>query len=117
MKVAILVNEDTMGRCTGKGCFNAFNNKTDAFADYGSDVELVEFTHIGGDLELLIESLIKNEVDVVHLSTCLRSKNVDYESLAYKLSQYFKVIGYTHGSEKGRTRDAINLDKNSYTYI
>lgn len=114
MKVAILVNEDTMNRCTGKGCFNAFSNKTGAFADYESDVELVEFTHAGGDLKHLIESLIKNEVDVVHLSSCLRSKYVNYESLAYKLSQYFKVIGYTHGSEKGRTRDAINLDKNSY---
>lgn len=74
MKVAILVNEDTMNRCTAKGCFNAFNNKTDSFANYDSDIELVEFTHAGGNLEQLIESLIKNKVDVVHLSSCLRLK-------------------------------------------
>jgi len=111
MKVAILVNEDTMDRCTGKGCFNAFSLKIDSFANYGPEANLVGFTHAGGDLEHKIQKLIKNGVEVVHLSSCLRAKYPDYESLAYILSQYFKVVGYTHGSEKGKSRDAIYLDK------
>ena len=74
MKIAILVNEGTMGRCTGKGCFNAFYGGIDAFSDYGPEAELVGFTHAGGDIEYKIQKLIKNGVEVVHLSSCLRAK-------------------------------------------
>ena len=51
MKIAILVNEDTMKRCTGKGCFNAFFNRLDSFSDYGPEAQILGFTHVGGDLE------------------------------------------------------------------
>ncbi|MCC5911192.1 MAG: CGGC domain-containing protein [Clostridiaceae bacterium] len=111
MKIAILVNESTMDRCIGKGCFNAFFKRIDAFRDYGPEVELMGFTHVGGDLEHKIEKLINNGVEVVHLSTCARAKYPDYEGLAHRLSEHFKVVGYTHGSEKGKSRDAIHLDK------
>jgi predicted metal-binding protein len=111
MKIAILVNEDTMNRCTGKGCFNAFNKRADAFNSYGPEVELVAFTHAGGDLDHKIEKLIDNAVEVVHLSTCLRAKNEDYDSLAYRLAEHFKVVGYTHGSENGKCRDTICLEQ------
>lgn len=112
MRIAILVNETTMDRCSGKGCFSAFNLKTESFGGYDSDAELVAFTHAGGDLEKKIQKLIKNGVEVVHLSSCLRAKYSDYEGLAQKLAQHFKVVGYTHGSEKGKDRDTIYLDKN-----
>ncbi|WP_026476500.1 CGGC domain-containing protein [Alkaliphilus transvaalensis] len=111
MKIAILVNESTMDRCTGKGCFNAFYQKIDAFQDYDSEIELIGFTHIGGDLERKISKLIDNGVEVVHLSSCLRAKYLEYENLAHHLAKHFKVVGYTHGSQKGKTRDAIYLDK------
>lgn len=111
MKIVILVKEDTMNRCSGKGCFNAFNKRIDAFKNYGSEVELVAFTHVGGDLEYKVENLIKNGVEVVHLSTCLRAKYEDYDSLAHSLSEHFKVVGYTHGSENGKNRDTICLEK------
>lgn len=111
MKIAILVNEDTMDRCTGKGCLNAFNNRIDAFSSYGPEAELVAFTHAGGDLGRKIEKFIENGVEVVHLSTCLRGKYKDYDTLAHGLSGHFKVVGYTHGSEKGKTRDALNLER------
>ncbi len=110
MKIAILVNESTMNRCTGKGCFNALNKRIDAFANYGSKAELVAFTHVGGNLQYKIEKLIKNGVEVVHISTCLRAKYAEYESLAYRLAEHFKVVGYTHGSEKGKSRDTIYLN-------
>ena len=113
MKIAILINEDTADRCTGKGCLKAFFNRTDAFSDYPEDTELVGFFHIGGDLERKIERLIENEVDTVHLSSCLRSKYQGYEELARELSRYFNVIGYTHGSEEGNTKRAVRLNKAS----
>jgi len=112
MKVAIFVNEVTMDLCSGRGCFNAFNLKVESFEGYDSNAELVGFTHTGGDLENKIQKLIKNGVEVVHLSSCLRAKHPDYEGLAQKLAQHFKVVGYTHGSEKGKSRNAIYLDKN-----
>ncbi|MCB2288550.1 CGGC domain-containing protein [Clostridium sp. CS001] len=111
MKIAILVNEGTMDRCTGKGCFNAFNKKIDAFSSYGPEVELVAFTHAGGDLERKIEKLIENGVEVVHLSTCLRGKYENYDSLAHRLAEHFKVVGHTHGSENGKRIDTISFKK------
>lgn len=110
MKIAILVNEDTMDRCTGKGCLNAFNKRIDAFKSYDNEVELIAFTHAGGDLERKIEKLIDNGVEVVHLSTCLRAKYEDYDNLANGLAQHFKVVGYTHGSETGKNRETICLE-------
>ena len=111
MKIAILVNENTMDRCTGKGCFNAFYQRRDAFLGYGVEVELVGFTHAGGNIEYKIEKLVKNGVEVVHLSSCLRAKYLDYERLALRLAQHFKVVGFTHGSPNGKSRNTINIEK------
>jgi predicted metal-binding protein len=113
MKIAIIVNEDTMMRCTGGGCMNAFFQRIDSFARYADqkDVELVCFTHNGGELEKKIAVLRKKEVDVVHLSSCLRAKDENYEALAKRLSEDFAVVGYTHGEEVSDTRQAIILAK------
>ena len=110
MKIAILVREETMQRCTGKGCLRAFFQKEDAFARY-EDAELVAFSHADGDIERKIETMTKNGVDVVHLSSCMRSKAANYEALAKRLSQCFDVVGYTHGSEEGKVQETINMKK------
>ena len=107
MKIAILVREETMQRCTGRGCLNAFFQKKDAFGRYKGEIELVTFSHAGGDIDHKIEMMIKNGVDVVHLSTCMRGKASNYEILARRLGQYFDVVGYTHGSEEGKAQDTI----------
>ena len=119
MKIAILVREETMMNCTGSGCMNAFFKKIDSFARYADqeDVELVAFTHNGGDLEKKILALKKKEVDVVHLSSCIRGKDINYESMAKRLSEEFDVVGYTHGQEIGKTRQAIIQEKNSKPLI
>lgn len=109
MKVAILVNEDTSFRCTGAGCLKAFMNRTDAFEGYPADAELIGFTHVGGELDRKIERFVKNGVDVVHLSSCLRSKYPEYESLANRLSVYFDVVGYSHGGRDGKNRKTVRL--------
>ena len=50
-KIAVLVNEDTMQRCSCGGCLKAFMNKADSFERYADeDIELIGFTHSGGDL-------------------------------------------------------------------
>ena len=60
-KIAVLVNEDTMQRCSCGGCLKAFMNKADSFERYADeDIELVGFTHSGGDLAKKIESFKKN---------------------------------------------------------
>jgi len=111
MKVAILVREETMQRCTGKGCLNAFFKRQDAFEGYGDEVELVTFSHAGGDIDHKMKMMIKNGVDVVHLSSCMRGKDANYEVLAKRLSEHFDVVGYSHGSEEGKVRAAINIKK------
>ncbi len=111
MKIAILVREETMQRCTGKGCLTAFFQKKDAFASYGDEAELITFSHADGDIDHKIETMIKNGVNVVHLSSCMRGKALNYESLAKRLSQHFDVVGYTHGSEEGKLQNTISLKK------
>lgn len=107
MKIAIIVRSETLDRCTGRGCLNAFSKRIDAFERYGEEAQLVAFTHDGGDLEHKIDNFKKHGVDVVHLSTCMRGKSAGYEALAKRLSRNFDVVGYTHGSFRGRTREAI----------
>ena len=115
MKIAILVREETMMRCTGSGCMNAFFKKIDSFSRYADkeDVELVAFTHNGGDIVKKIAMLQKKKVDVVHVSSCIRGKDANYEALAKQLSENFAVVGYTHGEEIGKTGHAIILAKSN----
>lgn len=113
MKVAIIVRDETMQRCTGSGCMNAFFQRLDSFARYAEweDVELVAFTHNGGDIEKKIAVLKQKGVDVVHLSSCIRGKDPNYVQLAQLLSKHFAVVGYTHGDEIGKSGQAIILAK------
>ncbi|MBP2650115.1 MAG: protein of unknown function region [Firmicutes bacterium] len=113
MKIAIIVRKETMMRCTGGGCMNAFFERKDSFARYANreDVELVGFTHNGGDIEKKITTLQKKGVEVVHLSSCIRRKDENYEPLAKRLSEHFAVVGYTHGDEFGNIGQAIILAK------
>jgi predicted metal-binding protein len=111
LRIAIIVRKATLDKCTGRGCLNAFFQRSDAFAGYDGHVQLIAFTHEAGDLEHKIANLKKHRVDVVHLSTCLRAASDDYETLAERLSRDFDVVGYTHGSCQGKTRKTITLKK------
>lgn len=106
-RIAILVRKETLDKCTGAGCLNAFFQRIDAFAGYDEHTQLIAFSHEGGDLEHKIANLKKHRVEVVHLSSCLRGKSADYETLAERLAKDFDVVGYTHGSLQGKTRQAI----------
>lgn len=68
-------------------------------------------THNGGDIRKKIAVLQEKEVDVVHLSSCIRGKDPNYAQLAQQLSEHFAVVGYTHGDEIGKSGQAIVLAK------
>ncbi|MBC2727194.1 CGGC domain-containing protein [Desulfosporosinus sp.] len=107
MKIGILVREETAMNCTGKGCLNALLQRKDSFARYTDEIELLTFTHVGGDLDRKIKSMIQAGIESVHLSSCLRARSPEYASLIERLSKDFTVVGYTHGPEK---RMNIRLD-------
>lgn len=110
VKVAILVSKETK-TCQGNGCRKAFHAGTGAFERYGGNAELFEMAFNDGDLESRIALLRENGVQAVHLSSCSRSNNCDYEAIAHRLAEHFDVIGYTHGSFQGRTRESIVLER------
>lgn len=110
LKIAILVREETTAKCTGKGCLRCFFAKTEGFARYRDmDVELIGFFHSGGDLEYKLTKMKEAGVQVIHVSTCMRGKYEGYEKLVEKIGKDFDVVGYTHGSENGKTRKTISV--------
>ncbi len=110
VKIAILVREETTAKCTGKGCLKSFNGKTESFQRYkGMEVELVGFFHSGGDLEYKLAKMKEAGVEVIHVSTCMRAKYPGYRVLVEKISEQFDVVGYTHGSEEGKTRKTVSV--------
>lgn len=117
-KIAVYVCGDVAERCTANGCYKAYNNRADAFSIYDEDIQMVAFNSCNGcekepveSLDLKIEKFLKAEVETVHLSTCIRGRCDHYEAFADKLSKHFDVIGYSHGSQKGKKDNNINIIK------
>lgn len=117
--LAIYTCGDVSKRCTANGCFRAFNENKDSFKRYEGNCKLVAFNTCNGcdedpieSLEVKIEKLKKAEVDVIHLSTCIRGRCNNYEEYAKEFSKHFDVIGYTHGSKEGKKNNNINILKN-----
>jgi len=105
LKIAILVRQETTDKCTGKGCLRAFFSKKEGFARYhDTEIELVGFFNSGGDLDYKLKKMKEAGVQVIHVSTCMRGKYEGYEELVKKIGKDFDVIGYTHGSQDGKTR-------------
>lgn len=115
LKIAILVREETMTKCTGQGCLRSLFAKTESFARYQDmDVVLIGFFHSGGDLDYKLAKMKESGVQVIHVSTCMRGKYYGYEQLVEKIGKDFDVIGYTHGSVHGKTRKTVSV---TGTYI
>ena len=99
-KIAVLVNEDTMQRCSCGGCLKAYMNKVDSFERYADeDTELVGFTHSGGRFwrrnwllsrKMALLLFIFQRVRVVRMTIM---KAVARQCAAAG----FDVVGYTHG--------------------
>lgn len=118
-KIAIYVCGDVSNRCTANGCMRVFNQKEDSFSRYeGTEIQLVAFNNCSGcendpidSLDVKIEKLKKAEVDVIHISTCIRGRCDNYEKIVNKFAKHFDVIGYTHGSKEGKKDNTINIVK------
>lgn len=74
-KVAIVRCEIVSEACPGVGCFKAFNKRKLKFSDYGPDAEIIGFFTCGGcpgrRVFRLVNSLLKHDIDVIHLSSCM----------------------------------------------
>jgi len=110
IKIAILIREETSHKCTGNGCLKSFNQRSEGFSRYqGSEIELTGFFHSGGDLDHKIQKIKDAGVNIIHVSTCMRAKYKGYAELVQRLGKDFDVIGYTHGSEEGKTRGTVSV--------
>ena len=120
--VAIYVCGEVSKKCTANGCLRTFNEKEDSFKRYEEvGCKLVSFNNCNGCNESLVESLKvkiekfqKADVEVVHISTCIRGRCEHYEQFAKEFAKHFDVIGYTHGSEQGKKNNNININKNEF---
>ncbi len=90
----------------------AFNNTEDSFEKYrDEEIELVAFCDDGGvsddpieNIKTRIEKFKKIGVDIVHVSTCNRAKNPNYDKMMALFAEEFEVVGYTHGSRTRRRK-------------
>jgi predicted metal-binding protein len=104
LKIAILVREETTAKCTGKGCLRSFFAKIESFGRYQDQpVDLIGFFHNGGDLDHKLARMKNAGVQVIHLSSCMRSKDEGYGDLIREMGHDFDVIGYTHRVENEKT--------------
>lgn len=114
--IAIYICGEVSKKCTANGCLRTFNESEDSFERYKEDgSKLVAFNTCNGcdedpveSLQVKIEKLKKANVEVVHLSTCIRGRCEHYEEFGEEFSKHFDVIGYTHGSAEGKKNNNIN---------
>jgi len=74
-KIAVVRCDIVSETCPGVACFRAFNKRKVHFEEYGKDAEIIGFFTCGGcpgrRIFRLVDSLLKHNVDVVHLSSCM----------------------------------------------
>ncbi len=74
-KIAVVRCDIVSETCPGVACFKAFNKRKVHFEGYGTDAEIIGFFTCGGCpgrwVFRLVDSLLKHNVDVIHLSSCM----------------------------------------------
>jgi predicted metal-binding protein len=74
-KIAVVRCDIVSETCPGVACFRAFNKRKVHFEEYGKDAEIIGFFTCGGcpgrRVFRLVDSLLKHDVDVIHLSSCM----------------------------------------------
>ena len=73
-RIAIVRCDIVSEVCPGVACFKAFNKRKVHFSEYGP-TEIIGFFTCGGcpgrRVFRLVDSLLKHDVDVIHLSSCM----------------------------------------------
>jgi predicted metal-binding protein len=74
-KIAVVRCDIVSEACPGVACFKAFNKRKVHFGEYGKDAEIIGFFTCGGcpgrRVFRLVDSLLKHNVNVIHLSSCM----------------------------------------------
>ena len=74
-KIAVVRCDIVSETCPGVACLKAFNKRKVHFEEYGEDAEIIGFFTCGGcpgrRVFRLVDSLLKYNVDVIHLSSCM----------------------------------------------
>lgn len=75
VRIAVVRCETVSEVCPGVACFKAFNKRKQHFARYGDNAEIIGFFTCGGcsgrRVSRLVEKLLKYDLNVVHLSSCM----------------------------------------------
>jgi predicted metal-binding protein len=106
IRIAVVRCEIVSEVCPGVACFKAFNARAKHFEPYGDNVEMIGFFTCGGcsgrRVSRLVETLLKYDLDVVHLSSCMMLDG-DYPRCPHKEqikrsieSKGVKVVEGTH---------------------
>lgn len=113
-KIAILRCLKTSAACAGTGCLRAFNEKSEGFAAYGDEpLQLAAMWTCNGcgadalenqaGIQKKIDRMVKNSIEIVHLSHCTIKDEVRCPvimSIASQLAAKGVIIADgTHGSE------------------
>lgn len=105
-RIAIVRCETVAEVCPGIACFKAFNKRRQHFAQYDDNVEIIGYFTCGGcpgrRVSRLVDTLLKYDLDVVHLSSCMVMEG-DYPECPHKEeikkcleSKGVKVVEGTH---------------------
>ncbi len=105
-RIAIVRCETVAEVCPGIACFKAFNKRRQHFAKYDDNFEIIGYFTCGGcpgrRVSRLIDTLLKYDLDVVHLSSCMVMEG-DYPECPHKEeikkcleSKGVKVVEGTH---------------------
>lgn len=105
-RIAVVRCETVAEVCPGVACFRAFNTRSQRFARYGDNVEIIGFFTCGGcsgrRVSRLVETLLKYDLNIVHLSSCMLLED-DYPKCPFVNqirrsieSKGVKVVNGTH---------------------
>lgn len=98
----------TSHKCTSSGCFKAFYAKEGSFERYeGEEIQMRSFTHCKGCSSDSVENVVsiakkmkERGVDVVHLSSCVRSKCPSHQQYIDEISEFMEIEAYSHAKGK-----------------
>lgn len=86
-RIAVVRCDTVSEVCPGIACFQAFNNRRKFFKGYDNDTEMIGFFTCGGcsgrRVSRLVEKLMKFDLDVVHMSSCMMLDD-DYPPCPHK---------------------------------
>lgn len=104
-KIAIIRCDEKAKACPGTTCFKVIREKKAAFEKYGDEIEIVGFDTCGGcglgKADKIVQkarALKERGADVIHVSTCVKSKCPYYATYVDAIGEVAKVEGYTHPS-------------------